>query len=69
MSYTPEVIADHTEVWTGNGLRFETAAEALSWVEDLSFRWTAVRDTRVVESADPVNYKLVNGKLEQVRAP
>jgi hypothetical protein len=29
-------------------------------------RWTAVRDTRVVECDDPVNYRYVDGRLESV---
>jgi hypothetical protein len=29
-------------------------------------RWTAVRDTRVVESTDTVNYRYVDGRLESV---
>ena len=45
--------------WTGNGLRWpltpagKTAAE--EYVSDLMFRWTAVEDTRVVESPDQPN--------------
>lgn len=68
MSYAPEVIADHTEKWTGNGLRFETREEAQLWVYDLANRWFAVREVRVVESTDPVNYKLSNGLLEEVQS-
>lgn len=55
VSYAPEVIADSSGKWTGNGLRFATKAEAEAWVLDLSMRWTLVRETRVVESTDPVN--------------
>jgi hypothetical protein len=29
-------------------------------------RWFAVRETRVVESDDPVNYRYVDGRLESV---
>jgi hypothetical protein len=29
-------------------------------------RWTSVRDTRVVESEDAVNYRYVDGRLESV---
>ncbi len=63
-SFAPEVIADSSGKWTGNGLRFATEAEAAAWVLDLSYRWLLVRDTRVVASEDPVNYKIVDGKLE-----
>jgi hypothetical protein len=37
-------------------LRFETQREALAYARDLEFRWSAVRDKRVVKSEDPVNY-------------
>ena len=54
-SWAPEVIADSSGVWAGNGLRFATKEAAEAWVLDLSMRWTLVRETRVVESSDPVN--------------
>lgn len=60
--YKAEVIADSTDTWAGNGLTFETQAEAEAYVSDLSWRWTAVRKTRVVESDSAVNYKWVDGK-------
>ena len=63
MSWKPEVIADNSGKWCGNALRFATREEAESQVRDLSWRWTAVRDTRVVESPDPVNYRYANGAL------
>jgi hypothetical protein len=31
-------------------------------------RWFAVRETRVVESDDPVNYRYVGGRLESLTA-
>jgi hypothetical protein len=67
-SYKPEVIADASGTWTGNGLRFATEAEAAAWVKDLERRWMLVTDTRVVPSDDPVNYALVDGKLTEVVA-
>jgi hypothetical protein len=57
-SYAAEVIADSSGKFCGNGLRFATREEAESYVSDLSWRWILVRETRVVESDDPVNYKL-----------
>jgi hypothetical protein len=57
MSYKPEVIADASGKWTGNGLAFATKEEAEGWVKDLERRWFLVTDTRVVESDEPVNYK------------
>jgi hypothetical protein len=56
MSFKPEVIADSSGNWSGNALRFATRGEAEANVHDLMMRWFAVRDTRVVECDDPVNY-------------
>lgn len=63
MSYAPEVQTDSTGKWTGNALRFATEAEAEAYVADLAMRWTLVRDVRVVESPDPVNYAIVDRRL------
>jgi len=54
-SYAVEVIADSSGKWCGNGLRFQTIEDAESYARDLASRWTLVRETRVVESDDPVN--------------
>jgi hypothetical protein len=54
MSWKAEVIADNSGQWCGNGLRFLSREEAERYVKDLSWRWTSVRDTRVVASDDPV---------------
>jgi hypothetical protein len=66
MSFKPEVVADSTGKFYGNALRFATREEAEANVRDLEMRWFAVRDTRVVESDDPVNYRYVDGKLIEV---
>lgn len=66
MSWRPEVIADSSGEWTPNGLRFATKEEAEYYALDLAMRWTSVRDWRAVENADPVNYRIVAGKLEAV---
>ena len=63
MSFKPEVIADSSGKWSGNALRFATREEAEANVQDLMMRWFAVRDTRVVECDDPVNYTYVDHKL------
>lgn len=60
MSWKPEVFVDGG--WHSNALRFATKEEAQASAVDLKFRWTLVRDARAVESADPVNYKRVNGR-------
>jgi len=66
MSFKPEVIADNSGKFCGNGLAFATREEALANVADLASRWFMVRETRVVESDEPVNYRWVNGRLEAV---
>jgi hypothetical protein len=66
MSFKPEVQTDATGKWYSNALRFATRMEAEAQVTDLMLRWTAVRDTRVVECDDPVNYRHVDGRLESV---
>jgi hypothetical protein len=54
MSYAIEVIADNSGKWYGNGLRFASKDAAIRYGNDLAWRWTLVRDLRVVESTDPV---------------
>lgn len=68
-SYAPQVIADNSGQWCGNALRFATRVEAEQNVFDLSMRWTSVRETRVVESDDPVNYRYINGRLVALPEP
>jgi hypothetical protein len=66
MSWAPEVIADGSGEWCGNALRFATKEEAEANVRDLYHRWTLVRETRVVESTDPVNYRWTETGLQAV---
>lgn len=40
MSWKPEVIADNSGKWCGNGLRFATKQEAEENVFDLAMQWT-----------------------------
>jgi hypothetical protein len=69
MSFKPEVQTDSTGQWYGNALRFATRKEAEDQVFGLSMRWTLVRATRVVESDDPVNYRLdETGHLVEVKS-
>ena len=68
MSFKSEVSTDSTGNTNGNALRFATRKEAEANVADLASRWLLVRETRVVESTDPVNYRwTVNGlkRLEE----
>lgn len=67
MSFAPEVSTDSTSTFSGNALRFATREEAQEWVTDLSYRWILVRDTRVVESTDPVSHRMVDGRLEFIK--
>ena len=62
MSYAPEVIADSSGKFCGNALRFATREEAQANVDNLADRWVLVRETRVVESSDPVNYSYLLGE-------
>jgi len=52
MLYKVEVIADNSGTWAGNGLTFATLEDANDYARDLYARWTAVRDFRIVETAD-----------------
>lgn len=47
--YRVEVIADSTGKWCGNGLEFATKEEAEEYALDLAFRWSSVREWRVVD--------------------
>lgn len=67
MSFKGEVIADSSGKWSGNGMSFATREEAQTYVEDLAMRWTAVRETRVVESDEPVSYEIRGGKVVEVK--
>jgi hypothetical protein len=58
-SWKAEVIADGSGKWVGNALRFASRDEALGYVTDLGFRWSAVREGRAVESTDPVSHQWV----------
>jgi hypothetical protein len=66
MSWKPEVIADSSGKWCGNALRFATRDEAEANARDLMMRWLGVRETRVVECDEPVNYRYVHGRLENL---
>ena len=67
MSFTSEVIADSSGKRCGNALRFAVHKEAEANVRDLMMHWLAVRETRVIESEDPVNYRYVDGRLESLK--
>jgi hypothetical protein len=56
MSWKVEVVVDDSGEWEADPLRFRTEQEALAYARDLEFRWSAVRDKRVVKSDDPVDH-------------
>jgi hypothetical protein len=65
VSWRPEFVGDSGKRTT-NGLRFGTKKEAEDYVLDLAMRWTSVRDTRVVECDDPVNYTYHDHQLRPI---
>jgi hypothetical protein len=48
MMFKVEVIADSSGKWCGNGLEFSDLDQAKRYADDLMWRWTLVRDWRVV---------------------
>lgn len=66
MSYAPMVRTTDSGPFASNALRFATSEEAQAWLDDLCMRWFAVRDIRVDESNDPVNYSYMNHTLVEV---
>ena len=67
MSYKPEVqTAGDGDHWSSSAVRFATYDEADMYVQDLALRWTAVKDWRVSECEDPVNYRIADGKLQRI---
>ena len=50
-----EVIADNSGKWCGNQLVFATKEAAEEYAKDLMWRWTAVREWRVVETDEASN--------------
>jgi len=57
MSYKPAVQVYGEEPFYKNGLSFATYDEAEAEAKSLSCRWTMVRNYRVEESDEPVNYR------------
>lgn len=67
MSFKPEVCTDGGRTFHKNALAFATREEAEASARDLMSRWMLVTDWRVVESDQPVNYRLrSDGALEAV---
>jgi hypothetical protein len=57
-NFKVEVIADSSGEWCSNGCRYATEEEAKSAGSRLAWRWTAVREWRVVPSEDAVNQNI-----------
>ena len=55
MCWKVEVVVDDSGEWEGDPLRFETEQEALAYARNLEFRWSAVREKRIVKSQDTAN--------------
>lgn len=66
MSWTPVVITHQGES-VQNALRFATEQEAIDYLEDLSSRWTLVKDFQTIEGDDPVNYEWKEGRLYYIK--
>lgn len=54
--------------WSSNAVRFATEEEAQKAALDLAGRWTMVKNHRVTETNEPVNYKWENGGAVSVTA-
>jgi hypothetical protein len=63
MSWKVEVIADSSGKWRGNSCRYPSEAAAKFAAQDLANRWFLVSDWRVVESDEPANYDIVDGRV------
>ena len=66
MSFKPQVQTDFSGKFYDNHLAFASYQEAYDNARDLSRRWMMVRDFRVVESDQPVNYSYLNGELKEI---
>ncbi len=53
--FAVEVIADSSGTWAGNACLFPTIQLAQSYAEDLAFRWTSVRQYRIIVDPRPAN--------------
>jgi len=68
MNYKVEVLVAGETTWASNALRFATTEEAETYGKDLFRRWLLVKEWRIAESDEAVNYCINNGSLEPVTA-
>ena len=66
LSHKVEVIADDSNTWAGNGLSFGTKAEAEGYATDLEWRWTSVREWRVVDCDEAPSHSFIDGKARKL---
>jgi hypothetical protein len=67
MSWKPEVRTGNDPKFYDNNLAFATKEEAEQSARDLMGRWLLVVEWRVVESEQPVNYRMrEDGAIEDV---
>lgn len=67
MSWKAEVQADGSGEWASNGLRFAHKEEAMDYGKDLAWRWTLVREMRVVEVDEPVTHEWRDGRVSHTK--
>ena len=68
-SWKAQIATAEDPDWVDNGIRLATKKEAVMYACDLASRWTAVVESRITESEDPVNYTYENGTLVSIPVP
>jgi hypothetical protein len=66
MSYKLGVKTPGDTEFVSNALCFETEREAEEYGIDLFSRWMVVKETQVIPSNEPVNYRFINGRAERI---
>lgn len=67
MNYRPTISTDDGKTFSKNGQVFATESEARYMAADIFSRWMLATDYGVEETTDPVNYRLIDNKLEPVK--
>lgn len=67
MSFKSEISTDGGKSFSQNAQVFATREEAEAMARDIFSRWMLATDYRVTETEDPVNYRLIDNKLEPVK--
>ena len=66
-NYRPEISTDGGKSFGQNAQVFATKEEAETMAKDIFNRWMLATDYRATETEDPVNYRLIDNKLEPVK--